>query len=103
MNQIINIFIGWQAYVVCFVIENTDVVVLYTYLAFRQIDASIASAATAKVTDRAHNDFGANYVARYCVLIPSVNKYAIVFDQTSLMREHGGDAAYFARQGFYSI
>lgn len=65
--------------------------------------SSRASAATAKVADRAHDYFGANYVARYCVLIPSVNKYAIVFDQTSLMREHGGDAAYFARQGFYSI
>ena len=65
--------------------------------------SSRASAATAKVTDRAHDDFGANYVARYTVLIPSVKKYAVVFDQSSLMREHGGDAAYFARQGFYSI
>lgn len=65
--------------------------------------SSRASTATAKVADRAHDYFGAKSVSRYYVYIPSVNKYAVVFDQTSLMREHGGDAAYFARQGFYCI
>ena len=65
--------------------------------------SSRASSMTAKVADRAHDDFGAKSVTRYFVRIPSVNKYAVVFDQSSLMREHGGDAAYFARQGFYCI
>ena len=49
MDQNINILIGWQAYVVCFVLENTDVVVLYCiHIASCQIDASTASAAAAK-------------------------------------------------------
>ena len=51
MDQNINIFIGWQAYVVCFVLENTvDVVVHCIHLAFIRFatTATAATAATAK-------------------------------------------------------
>ena len=54
MDQHVNNLIGWQAYVVCLVLENTDIVlldgaVLYTEIriASRQI-ASTATVATAK-------------------------------------------------------
>ena len=47
VDQKFSNFIGWQAYVVCFVPQNTDTVVLYIDVASRQI-ASTATVATAK-------------------------------------------------------
>ena len=47
MDQKFSNFIGRQAYVVCFVPQDTDTVVLYIYIASRQI-ASTATVATAK-------------------------------------------------------
>jgi alkylation response protein AidB-like acyl-CoA dehydrogenase len=62
-----------------------------------------ASAAAAKVTDAAMRYFGAKSVTCYYVRIPSVNRYATVYDLTSLLNKHGGYVGFFADRGFYSI
>ena len=62
-----------------------------------------ASAAAAKVTDAAMRYFGAKSVTCYYVRIPSVNRYATVYDLTSLLNQNGGYVGFFADRGFYSI
>jgi hypothetical protein len=64
---------------------------------------SRATRAAEKVTDAAMSYFGAKSVTCYYIKVPSANRYTVIYDATSIFKDHGGYVGFFADRGFYSI
>ena len=62
-----------------------------------------AARAADKITDEAFQCFDVKRIKCYYVKIPSIKRYTVVFDVTSIMNECGGYAGFFSEKGFYSI
>jgi hypothetical protein len=62
-----------------------------------------ASRADEKITDEAFRRFNVKKIKCYYVKIPSIKRYTVVYDVTSIMNEWNGSAEFFSEKGFYSI